>query len=333
MRCSTARASNRACTAAQLALAATWSIFPTSCGGPRRPATSAFVTSTFAPPAADEAAACPRDAVRAASGRCTCEKGTLLAMGACVDSRVADAFCAPAGRMTDDGCAFVTCDAGQEVDLATGQCISRSSVLGSNCSDGSLAAVAASRSFCVPNEASCPRGTTRGAGNTADPLCARGARCPPGSVSDAGSCRPVVFSRDRLASSSATGPDTGDRMTVDLGAWTARALGPGGGKGSPELCRPLQMRPDLFPAERGGAPAPLDIEVAVSVPNQDVTQAYASVAVRATQPLSTQAESAVRDAVDSLIDLFRSLGGDATAASASVRVQCTVGPSPSSTRR
>lgn len=322
MRCSTARARSRSARiAVQLAAAAIWGILPASCGGQRRPASSALA------PSADETAACPRDAIRGASGRCACETGTLLAMGACVDPKVADAFCAPAGRMTADGCAFVACDAGREVDLATGECVSAPSLLASNCRDGSLAAVAGSRLFCVPGDAGCPRGTTRAVGRPGDALCVRGARCPAGSLSDAGSCRAIVFSRDGLVEGSAAGPDTARRTTVDLGAWTARALGPSGGKGSPELCRPLEMRPDLFAVEARGASVPLDVEVAVSVPDQDVTQAYASVAVRAPQPLSTQAERAVAASVESLIELFRSLGGDATAASSSVRVRCAVGSS------
>jgi hypothetical protein len=327
MRCSTARAWNRARIAVQLATAATWGTVATGCGGQHRPATAAIA------PGADEAAACPRSAVRGASGRCTCEDGMLLAMGACVESKVADAFCAPAARMTADGCAFNPCDPDREVDLATGECISRSSVLASICPDGEFAAVAASRSFCISNDASCPRATTRAAGNPAGPLCLRGARCPPGSLSDAGSCRPLVFSRDRPVGTPVASSDLGNRLTVDLGTWAARALGPSGGEGSPELCRPLQMRPALFPVEHGGASVPLDIQVAVSVPKQDVTQTYASVAVRAPQPLSTQAEGAVTAAVDSLVELFRALGGEATAASASVRVRCTVGSSQSSAAR
>jgi len=325
MRCSTVGAWHRALIAVPIALAAACYVALTGCASRER---KALGPELFW--AQDRIAACPRDAARDSAGRCTCENGTVQAMGACVEPGLAEVFCAPGARMTADGCTFRSCDAGEQVDVATGECVSRTSLPGadSTCPDGTVAAIASSRLYCVPGDAGCPRGTRRAAARATHPPCQRPARCPPGSLGDGAACAPIAFSRERAGAD----PSFGTGVAIDLGAWVSRALGIDGGPGSSELCRPLEMRPDLFPVERGAALVPLDIQVAISVPDQDVTQVHASVAVRAPEPLSLQAENAVRGAVGTLVELFRSLGGDATSASANVRVKCTVGSEGPSAR-
>lgn len=316
MRCSTVRAWNRARVAVPVAAMAAGCVHLTSCGGTRRAGLEPEIARS-----ADEPAACPRDAMVGPSGRCICESGLVQAMGACIEPTLGDTFCEPAARMTAEGCAFRACDEGQRIDLMTGECVSPASLSDgdSSCPEGAVDAVVSSRLVCLPSGAGCPRGTARPEGVSIRPICLRGANCPPGSLAEGATCKPVVFS---MASH---GSDMGSGRVVDLGAWTARAIGVDGGSGSPELCRPLEMRPDLFPVERGGALIPLEIEVTIFVPDQDITQVHASVSLRAPRAVSAQADSAARAAVDTLVELLRSLGGDASAASASARVRCSVG--------
>ncbi|HXX67619.1 MAG TPA: hypothetical protein VEK07_10580 [Polyangiaceae bacterium] len=323
MRCSTVHAWKRTHDAVRIALAA-------GCGIPfagclARQSGPAAMGGTEV-----EAAACPRDAARDPEGRCVCDAGMVQAMGACIEPSLGDAFCGPAARMTADGCVFRACGEGLEVDLATGECVSHAlqTAADSPCPERAVGAVASSRFFCVPSGTGCPRGTLRAVAKDASPVCVRGASCPPGSIGEGAACRSIVFSHDRGQPGDRGEPDFGRRLVVDLGAWTARVIGVDGGQGSPELCRPLQMRPDLFPVERDEALVPLEIDVTVSVPDQDVTQVRSDVSVQAPRPLSAQAQSAVRGAVATLVELFRSLGGAATAASARARVKCTVGSLP-----
>ena len=116
----------------------------------------------------------------------------------------------------------------------------------SRCSSPAVAIVEAGQSACVAPEAACPRGTRAAAAAPADGLsrrtCDRPLACPPGSLADGSTCRPVVTAGGRAGS------------RVDVGAWAALALGIHGGPGSAALCRPLAQRPDVF--ERSSAAWP-----------------------------------------------------------------------------
>jgi hypothetical protein len=252
-----------------------------------------------------EFATCPRDAAREHSGRCACREGTVAVLGACVDPAVGDSFCGPAGRIGGAGCEFRVCSNSEALDLTTGSCLAvHRRIIGGPlaCGIDAIPVLAGGQESCVLRRATCPRGTNRVADS-----CVRGPRCPPGTLPEESACRPVLA-----------------RRTLDVGAWVSLALGIDGGFGSPELCRPLEQDPRIFGA-RPGTPVPLEIAIALSVPNQDVTRVRADVRARGGhEPLAPAAEHLVRAAVDTLIELLRGLGGETNAASADIRVRCLI---------
>ncbi|HEY6463343.1 MAG TPA: hypothetical protein VIY73_24420 [Polyangiaceae bacterium] len=295
-------------------------------------------------------AACPRDATTDASGRCACLAGTVALLGACVPPAVADGYCMThptAARW--EGCRAPACSDSEAVDLDEGCTALASLTHGgpSHCEPGKAALVVDEhRAACVPPDDACPRGTRSSKAKE----CASPPSCPPGTLNDDASCRPIVTPGRR-------GP------VVDLGSWASRVLGRDGGDGSEELCRPIAARPVTF----GLAPGQkvlLDLRVAVVVPAQDISRVSARVTVRrvaatpsstlsptpppaaSTTPtpapaparallptpaptapgtaLSPAAMTVLDRAVQSLVEPLRSLGGEASAGAAEVDVRCSV---------
>jgi len=233
--------------------------------------------------------------------------------------------------MSPDGCAFRVCTSEEVLDLATGRCIPRAIVSGpATCPEGTSALVERAHGACVPADVTCPRGSHR-EGN----VCSRVPRCPPGTLPFASGCRPLV----------GVGPN-GIRV-VDLGGWAALALGPDGGMGTPELCRPLAQHPGELGLAAGESRM-LRLSVSLSVPDQDVSRVTADVQgmwdrwadpradggageggnMRATSPGAgggtAAADAAAASSVETLVEALRGLGGEASAASAKVEVRCLV---------
>ena len=210
-------------------------------------------------------AACPRDATQGPNGRCECTPGDLAVLGACVPPAVGDAYCGRAGRMDVDGCAFRSCAQGELLDLANGSCIRDTAVPHvSPCPENTSFVVESGSAAFVPSEAACPRGATRNGR-----LCARAPRCPPGTLAEGKegkSCRPIVTLSTR------------GQRTVDVGAWAALVLGPDGGPGTPELCRPLVQHFETLGMARGESLA-LRIGISLAIPDQDITRVHAETKV------------------------------------------------------
>jgi hypothetical protein len=256
--------------------------------------------------------ACPRDARPDASGRCACEAGDVLVLGACVSPSVADAYCGPSARAGDSGaCAYPSCSGDDAVDVEGG-CVPLHGLLHGgprSCPSGAMLVVEERRLVCISGDAACPRGS-----RLEGPTCAHPPQCPAGSLPTAGSCRPVVLQGGQ------GGP------LVDLGAWAAVVLGVDGGPGSPELCRPLEAHPLAFGLAPGES-LPLRLRIAVSAPDDDVTRVSAEVRAASADsahllpPAATDLSSR---AVASLLEPLRGLGGDATAARVDVEVRCRV---------
>jgi hypothetical protein len=144
--------------------------------------------------------------------------------------------------------------------------------------------------------------------------CTRPAPCAPGSLPDGAACRPIVTGGAR------------NQALVDVGVWTALALGIDGGPGSTVLCQPLSQRPTLF----GAAPekaARVHIRVTMTMPDQDVSALSAEVAASDDkgQPLMPPADTAVVAATTTLLELLRGLGGESSAAAVGVHVWCEIG--------
>jgi hypothetical protein len=129
---------------------------------------------------------------------------------------------------------------------------------------------------------------------------------------------------------------TGPRgSVVDLGAWTALALGTGGGPGSPELCRPLESSPLAFDLARGDR-IEVRLAISLSVPDQDLSRVFGSVRAQIGdgggapgqggqgRPLTAAAQGLVTRAVVTLVEPLRGLGGESSTAAVEVEVRCKV---------
>jgi hypothetical protein len=261
---------------------------------------------------------CPRDALVEA-GRCTCLHDRVLVLGACVEHGVRDGYCGPAALPSASGpgevCAFRTC-AGTEALDTTGDCVPVGTVArsGPRCEPPGTLAVTGGHAACVPPDAACPRGTFAEGDSCRAPT-----SCPAGALWTGKDCRPVVTRGPR-------GP------TVDLGAWTALAIGVSGGPGSPELCRPLESSPLAFELARGDR-IELRLAISVSVPDQDVSRVFASVRAEGgargqSHPLTpaaqAQAQRLAAHAVATMVEALRGLGGESSTAAVEVEVRCTV---------
>jgi hypothetical protein len=240
-------------------------------------------------------------------------RGDVLVLGACVPPAIADAYCGPAARFGLDGCAFRECADDNVLDAATGACLPRtvvSSAGAMTCGEAKAPIVAQGRTACVDADAVCPRGTRR-----TGPVCGRPPRCPPGTLVAGDACRPVVTvgARD-------------DFPRVDVGAWAAFVLGVDGGPGTPDLCRPLSLRPDAFALPQD-TPGVVSLRIAVVAPDQDLTRVHARIsgALRTTateRSLSREAERLVSGSVMTLIEPLRGLGGEASTGVVELRVTC-----------
>ncbi|HTQ47571.1 MAG TPA: hypothetical protein VMI75_32670 [Polyangiaceae bacterium] len=208
-------------------------------------------------------------AARSPTGLTPCREGTVPLLGACVDPAVGDAWCGPAARMSAAGaCVFRECAADEALDL-DGSCVPLGLVVrtGPSCPAGAALVVASHHTACIPSADACPRGRRL-----------EGSMCksPP----------------------AAAPPAPG---AVDLGAWAARVLGPSGGPGAAETCRPLAQRPDLFGLTPGQA-ITVRLSLWITAPDEDLSRVYAEVR---TQPLPAQAQALVRAAVDTSIEALR----------------------------
>ncbi|MDP9001153.1 MAG: hypothetical protein M3O46_13715 [Myxococcota bacterium] len=258
------------------------------------------------------AASCPRDSVRDASGRCACIAGELLVLGACVPPAVADAYCGPLARFGVGGCVFRGCPDGSILDVANGACLAEATVGTASCGQGMVPIVALAHTACVSADAACPRGTRR-----TGTVCDRPPSCPPGTLVMGRSCRSVVSVGMRA-----------DLPRVDVGAWVALVLGADGGPGTRDLCRPLELRPDLFDAPQGTPPT-VNLGIAVISPDQDLTRVHANVyelrVDGAGEAHSADIESLIGRSVSTLIEPLRGLGGESSTAVLEVAVSCKLG--------
>jgi hypothetical protein len=118
----------------------------------------------------------------------------------------------------------------------------------------------------------------------------------------------------------------GDRPLVDVGAWTALALGIDGGPGSTVLCQPLSQRPALFGVEPD-RPVRVNIRVTMTLPDQDVSELRTEIVASdgRGQSLSLAADAVVVEEATTLLELLRSLGGESSAATVGVNVRCDIG--------
>jgi hypothetical protein len=127
---------------------------------------------------------------------------------------------------------------------------------------------------------------------------------------------------------------------VDVGAWASIVLGVDGGPGAPDLCRPLQGHPAAFGVGQGESLV-VDVRVALTVPDEDLTRVVAEVEVRRRpgtspetevrahahvegQSLPPSAAPVAEAAVAGLVEPLRGLGGEALATRTAGSFRCTI---------
>jgi hypothetical protein len=257
--------------------------------------------------------------------------------------------------MTPDGCVFRACSGGEVLDVVSGACVAPPGIAGllpaapaargpglEVCPPPLAPVVSEGRLACLAPEAQCPRGT-RLDGNQ----CVRPNPCPPGALADEttrASCRPVV-TQGPDSQRSGFGHGGSESHVVDVGAWAALVLGADGGPGSPELCRPLAQQPDAFTSLRAaldaskGGSAALRLRISLTLPDQDVTRVHAQVEVAlepeaphrsagaspppsSAGPAAQPAQAAAEEAVGTLLEPLRGLGGEGNAREVKVEVRC-----------
>jgi hypothetical protein len=213
--------------------------------------------------------------------------------------------------MEAGGCTARQCASGEVVDLSTGLCAQRGSLRrrAAACGDAGVPVDREGAVTCLDVGATCPRGTHREGDR-----CVRAAVCPPGSLPEGGGCRPFV--------TAGAGPGAAPR--VDVATWFNLVLGIDGGEGSDDLCRPLWRRADAFDtgAEDGKT---VVVRIAMTIPDQDVARAVATVQATAAGPSSTLSPAAagvVERSVASLVEAFRGLGGESSTAATGVALRC-----------
>jgi hypothetical protein len=162
---------------------------------------------------------------------------------------------------------------------------------------------------CVPRKTQCGRGArwvTDG--------CRPDPTCPSGSVLDAtGACAFVVHRE-------------GGESVLDVGRWVRAVVGPDGGEGTSAVCGPFVARPWALGVVAHGN-AVLEVEVELVFPDNDVSRARVAVnARRQFDPRSQGPDSlsVVAEQLDPVWKALRSLGGVASAASATTEVHCAV---------
>jgi hypothetical protein len=253
-----------------------------------------------------------------------CAAHTFPLAGACVSEDDARAYCGKVATPEAGGCAPSSCPAGDPLDLASGECVPRlklrklaatrnvdrvdDAVLGC-AKDGAALSVEGSNVACIPRKAQCGRGA-----HWSDDRCHPDPACPPGSVPDrAGTCVGVSHR------------ENGENV-LDVGTWIRAVVGPDGGEGTAAICGPIVARPWLAGVVAHGN-AVLEVEVDMVFPDNDV--AHARVTAKASRRFDPHTAepaslSMVTEELEPLWKALRSLGGVASAASASTEVHCAV---------
>jgi hypothetical protein len=251
-----------------------------------------------------------RPAASATDDARACRSDDVVVRGACVRGAQADRYCGDAARWSAEAGACVprTCDEGQLLDEATGECLGaralraigeRQHVLVGpeqhlGCRDGTRLRIAAGNARCVASTSPPPAGRA----------------CGPGELRAASGCVRVAREGGR----------------TDVAAWATAVLG--SGTASPvELC----ARATLDPAPYGllnGQSLTVELDVALVYPDNDVRAVYAH--VTPTRQIPAAALARIVAVVDAEVELLRALGGTAEVASDARHVVCAVqaGTSP-----
>ncbi len=269
---------------------------------------------------------CPHDS-SPAGRECRCAPGLILLEGACVGPRELDSYCgAPA--LGSASCRAVSCPEGDPIDLTTHACAPASAAraviarvrpipdeLALGCHEGRALVLRGEDVACVPRAELCPRGA---AWDAKAAHCAPAPACGAGQLrDDGGRCIGVV---------TRVSPRDDGAPVVDVGRWAEAMLGTDGGEATARLCGPLAEHTPELDVGPGGART-LTLSLQLAFPDNDVTQVSGRADTTDTashQPVLGVGALPAQRALAALLVPLRALGGVSDAASASVRVRCTV---------
>lgn len=253
-----------------------------------------------------------------------CAAHTFPLAGACVPEEDARAYCGNVAAPEAGGCVQNACAAGDPLDLGSGECVPRmklhklasarnvdrvdDGLLGCAKDDAALS-VEGSNVVCIPRKVQCGRGARWSIDH-----CRPDAACPAGSVPDsAGACVGVVRREN-------------GESVLDVGTWIRSVVGPDGGEGTSAICGPVMERPWLAGVVAHGN-AVLEVQVDIVFPDNDVAHARVTAkARRRFDPHSAEPASlmTVTESLEPVWKALRSVGGVASAASASAGVHCAL---------
>ena len=256
-------------------------------------------------------AGCPKspEAPEARRDSASCPPELLLSLGACVSPRVASAICGPNAVAAPSGCVMrAPCERGRARDLATGECLARRDVRAVGTSLGMLIA--------DDEVLACPAGAEL-AFASAD---ARGGPPRLACMAAQAPSSPAPCAVGTIAMPARGCVRVVDGAKVDVVGWLQAVVGAEGAAGAAPLCEALARRA----AALSGIPSPdARLFVALSFPDNDVTQVAADVRVIAASGAPDAAATAELDAaVGPLVEALRGLGGTASQASVTSTVEC-----------
>lgn len=257
--------------------------------------------------------------------RCACDEGRVAIDGQCLTPEAATAYCGKGFRYEGGGCVTVQCPAGQEIDYATGNCISPQQVnevankmgvqVGAGeklgCPPGSQLVVDGDAAACVPLSETCaPDETWSGQ------ACVKAAQCPTGSVWDQMTGQCVAY---------AQGADS-QELSVDVAQWAFANYGPHGQNGTTKFCGQFARKPWSFGVSEGTTAA-VQVAVTLSFPNgQIATGAVQTAATYANsgKAVPPRGATAVQEAAQHLFTTLQLGGGQATTPAANTTVRCII---------
>lgn len=112
----------------------------------------------------------------------------------------------------------------------------------------------------------------------------------------------------------------------------AVVLGVDGGRGSREVCQPLQQRAMALGFESGEA-LEVGLSISLTVPDQDISRLHAEVRIDVhpagapggARPPPAGLEELASGDVSTLLEALRGLGGESSAAAIDLHVSCVIG--------
>ena len=257
------------------------------------------------------------------SDTCVCTNGRVMVNSSCMTQDEANVWCGRGMKYDSSRCVAITCAAGMELDITTGQCLTRAQLnqVAQNmgiqvqagetigCKDGEELVVYGGQASCIPPESACTRGQTWNG-----KACVQTPQCPAGSLlsTQTGTCIQVSTSNSEY--------------TTDLLAWTAATYGTNGGNGTASFCSGFNKKPTVFGVGPGGSVRVL-VDVTVQAPSRSAGGAYAETRGRveaSRAAFSQKGAEEIQRAAEELLVGLHTQGGKVTVNTAQTTVRCLI---------